>query len=365
MGVASNTETMKKVLIIEDNTDVRENTAEILRLVGYTVATAENGKVGVEVAKKLLPDVIVCDIMMPELDGYEVLQELNKKAQTASIPFIFLTAKTERIDVRKGMNLGADDYLTKPFTEKELLEAIQSRVKKHDFLRKKFSKSSEGISQFIEAASVYMNLDHLSRVYPPVQYKKKELIFMEGDTANSLYYIESGIVKTFKTTEKGKEFVTGMFNHGHFVGQLSLLSDNGSYIESASILEDAVLYVIPKFDFTSLIHANKEVANKFVNLISNNLVEAQEQMVNVAFATVRQRLAKALVDLHNNRILTNDEDNSISIVREDLAGLIGTATETTIRMLTEFKEEDLISIGSTRNIIIEQKNKLEYIAIFG
>lgn len=356
---------MKKVLIIEDNDDVRENTADILELAGFGVTTAENGKIGVGMAKKMLPDVIVCDIMMPELDGYGVLQALNNNAKTASIPFIFLTAKTERVDMRKGMNLGADDYLTKPFTDTELLEAIQSRLKKHDFLMRRFSKSVEGISQFIEAASEYMDMDHLSRDYTPVKYTKKDFLFMEGDTANSLYFIESGIVKTFKTTEKGKEFVTGMNNAGHFVGQLSLLSDNGSYIESASVLEDAVLYVIPKFDFTALIQANKEVANKFVALISNNLVETQEQMVNVAFATVRQRLAKALVDLHNNRILTNEEDNSISIVREDLAGIIGTATETAIRMLTEFREEGLISIGLTRNITIEQKKNLENIVLFG
>lgn len=365
MGVVSNIKAMKKILIVEDNKDVRENTADILRLEGYNVATAENGKVGVDAARKLLPDVIICDIMMPELDGYEVLQALNKSNKTASIPFIFLTAKTEKIDMRKGMNLGADDYLTKPFTEKELMEAIQSRLKKHDFLKREFSKSVEGISQFIEAATEYMDLDHLSRDYTPKKFKRKDFVFMEGDTANSLFFIESGVLKTFKTTETGKEFVTGMYNAGHFVGQLSLLSDNGTYIESASILEDAILYVIPKFDFTTLIHANKEVANKFVSLISNNLVDVQDQLVNVAFSTVRQRLAKALVDLHNNRILSSEIDNSISIVREDLAGLIGTATETAIRMLTEFKEEGLISMGVTRNIIIEEKRTLENIVMFG
>ena len=125
---------MIKVLIIEDNADVRENTAELLELSNYDVATAENGKIGVEIAKKILPDIIVCDIMMPELDGYEVLEALNKNSETASIPFIFLTAKTEKTDMRKGMNLGADDYLTKPFSENELLEAIESRLKKFTFL---------------------------------------------------------------------------------------------------------------------------------------------------------------------------------------------------------------------------------------
>src|SRR5690606_27664694 len=211
---------MKKVLIIEDNVDVRENTADILELAGYKVATAENGKIGLEKAIQLLPDVIVCDIMMPEMDGYEVLQDLNKNAKTASIPFVFLTAKTERTDMRKGMNLGADDYLTKPFSENELLEAIECRMKKHDFLKKEYSKTIEGVSQFIEAASTYMDLDHLSRDYSPQKFNKRDVIYMEGSAANSLYFIHSGVVKTYKSTEKGKEFVTGLCSAGHFFGQL-------------------------------------------------------------------------------------------------------------------------------------------------
>ncbi|TXD84462.1 response regulator [Subsaximicrobium wynnwilliamsii] len=356
---------MKKVLIIEDNKDVRENTADILELSNYKVSTAENGKIGLDLAMKLLPDVIVCDIMMPELNGYEVLQTLSKNTKTASIPFIFLTAKTEKTDVRKGMNLGADDYLTKPFSETELLEAIDCRLKKHDFLKMEFSRNIKGVSQFIEEASKFLDLEHLSRDYTAKKYNKKELVFMEGNAANSLYFIECGVVKTFKTTEKGKEFVTGFYGTGHFVGQLSLLSDHGTYMESAAILEEAELYEIPKLDFTTLIHGNKDVANKFVSLVSNNLVAMQEEMMNVAFATVRQRVARALVHLHTNGILSNNEANGISIVREDFAGLIGTATETAIRMLTEFKDEGFISIGAARKIVIEDIEALEAIAVFG
>lgn len=356
---------MKKVLIIEDNDDVRENTADILEFSGYTVATAENGKIGVEMAKKLKPDVIVCDIMMPELDGYGVLEALNESSNTASIPFIFLTAKTEKIDMRKGMNLGADDYLTKPFNEKELLDAIESRLKKHDFLKKEFSRSIEGVSQFIEEASKYVDLHHLSKDYSLKKYNKKDLIFMEGNAANSLYFIESGTIKTYKTTEKGKEFVTGIHGYGQFLGQLSLLSDSGIYIESATVLQDAQLYEIPKLDFTTLLHGNKEVSNKFISLISNNLVEVQQHLVDIAFSTVRQRLAKALLDLHNKGVLTKNDCDGIVIAREDLGGLIGTATETAIRMLTEFKEEGLITLDAKRKITIEDQKTLENIVIFG
>ena len=232
-------------------------------------------------------------------------------------------------------------------------------------MKQEFAQTIEGVSQFIEVAANYLDLDHLSRYYSLKKYAKREVVYMEGSVANFLYFIHSGTLKTYKTTEKGKEFVTGLCSAGHFVGQLSLLSDHGSYIESASVLEEAELYEIPKLYFTSLIHSNKDVANKFVSLISNNLVDVQEQIVNVAFATVRQRVAKALLDIHKKRILVNNQMDGISIAREDFAGLIGTATETAIRMLTEFKDQGLITIGNARKIIIQDEAGLENIALFG
>ena len=355
---------MKKILIIEDNKDVRENTADILELANYSVLTAENGRIGIEKAKSNKPDLILCDIMMPELDGYQVLEALSVHNNTARIPFIFLTAKAEKCDMRKGMNLGADDYLTKPFDEKELLEAIESRLKKHNFLKKEFSRTIEGVSRFIEEAADYMDIDHLSKEYSPQNYKAKDLVFMEGNAANTLYFVQSGIIKTYKTTEKGKEFVTGLYGSGDFMGQLSLLTDKQTYIETAIALSDSQLYEIPKTNFTTLLHTNKEVAFKFVSLISNNLVDVQEQLVNMAYATVRQRVAKALLDLHQRGVLTDKDTSSISIARDDFAGLIGTATETAIRMLTEFKDEGLIAIDSGRKIIIKDEKTLEDIVVF-
>lgn len=121
---------MKKILLIEDNSDVRENTSEILELAGYKVISAPNGKIGVEQAQAEKPDLIICDIMMPELDGYGVLEILGKQKETAGIPFIFLSAKTEKRDIGKGMDLGANDYLTKPFDDTDLLHAVETRLSK-------------------------------------------------------------------------------------------------------------------------------------------------------------------------------------------------------------------------------------------
>lgn len=355
---------MKKILIIEDNEDVRENTADILELANYKVITAENGTIGVEKAKINKPHLILCDIMMPELDGYQVLEALNGYNKTASIPFVFLTAKAEKSDMRKGMNLGADDYLTKPFNEKELLDAIESRLKKHNFLKKEFSRTIEGVSQFIEEASDYMDVDHLAKDYSPQTYKAKDLVFMEGNVANTLYFVQSGTIKTYKTTEIGKEFVTGLYSSGDFMGQLSLLTDRQTYLETAIVLSDAELYEIPKSNFTTLLHNNKEVAFKFVSLISNNLVDVQEQLVNMAYATVRQRVAKALLDLHQKGVLSDKNTSSISIARDDFAGLIGTATETAIRMLTKFKDEGLITIDSGSKIMIKDEKSLQDMVVF-
>jgi DNA-binding NarL/FixJ family response regulator len=128
---------MKKILVIEDEPEMRRNIATILRLEGFASIAAENGRAGVEAAMKEKPDLILCDVMMPELDGYGVIEELHNDPSTMNIPFIFLTAKGERNDVRSGMNLGADDYLTKPIDKNELVRAIQTRLSRAEQLARR------------------------------------------------------------------------------------------------------------------------------------------------------------------------------------------------------------------------------------
>lgn len=123
---------MKKILVIEDEPEMRRNLTTILRLEKFQPFAAENGRVGVELAKRELPDLILCDVMMPELDGHGVLRALRAHTATEAIPFIFLTAKGEREDLRTGMNLGADDYLTKPVPKAELLKAIAARLQRSE-----------------------------------------------------------------------------------------------------------------------------------------------------------------------------------------------------------------------------------------
>src|SRR5574339_330307 len=168
---------MKSVLVIEDNKDIRENTAEILDLAGYKTFTAENGKKGVDVAMKEKPDVIVCDIMMPELDGYGVLHLLRKNPETQNIPFIFLTAKTERGDFRKGMEMGADDYITKPFEDIELLNAVEVRLKKSAIMDQQYPSSPQGLTRFLKDIKGTGLLQQLSEQYNVESYDKKQALY--------------------------------------------------------------------------------------------------------------------------------------------------------------------------------------------
>ena len=356
---------MKKILVIEDNKDVRENTADILNLAEYEVITAENGRIGIEKAIQFKPDLVVCDIMMPGLDGYGVLESLHKNSNTSSIPFIFLTAKINRDDVRLGMNLGADDYLTKPFDEKELLEAIECRLRKNEFLKNEIAKNIEGLNRFLEEASKYMDLESLSKDYPIKKYHKKDIIFWEGDNAHSLFFIEGGSIKTYKSTESGKELVTGIYGPGDFIGQLSLLNSVGTYVENAMVLDDAEVCAIPKNDFTNLLYRNPTVSHKFIGMISNNLIHVQEQLVDMAFASVRQRAAKTLLELYEKELIKDKPNGGMGIPREDFAGMIGTATETAIRTLSDFKDEGLITTDSGRRIIVLDKEELKIVAEFG
>jgi len=123
---------MPKILVIEDQPQMRKNLVTILEMENFQVVSAENGKAGLELARVELPDCIICDVMMPELDGHGVLQALRAEPKTSTIPFIFLTAKGDKTDLRTGMNLGADDYLTKPVGREELLTALQARLARQD-----------------------------------------------------------------------------------------------------------------------------------------------------------------------------------------------------------------------------------------
>lgn len=351
---------MKRILLIEDNEHLRENTAEILRLANYEVDTAPNGKAGVELAKTGTHDLIICDIMMPELDGYGVLHILNKDPKTSNIPFIFLTARTEKEDFRKGMSLGADDYLTKPFEEADLLDAIELRLQKSARLHEAYGTGDhKSPEKFIEQASARLSIDDLLTERNTKLFRKKDNIYREGEYPHVLYYIKSGKVKLSKANNYGKEFITALCGPGEFLGYLALL-ENTPFQEEATALEDSEIILIPVDEFRKFIYSSRDIANLFIKILSQNAVEQEERLLKLAYGNVRERVAAILLHLHEKYGDSNDYID-LAISREELAGYAGIATESLIRTLSDFKSERLITSEGKDMKVLDLK-RLKHLA---
>jgi CRP-like cAMP-binding protein/ActR/RegA family two-component response regulator len=343
---------MKTILLIEDDAVIRENTAELLELAGYSVHTAENGQLGVAQALATKPDLVVCDIMMPVLDGYGVLQIFNQHAQLAGVPFIFLTAKTERVDLRRGMELGADDYLTKPFDKAELLSAIHGRLSRFQHLKPAYDLQQDGLNEFLDDARTMGNLGSLSADRKVHAIRRKQDIYLEGDEPTRVYFVKGGRVKTLKSTASGKELITGFYGPGEFFGYLPLLQHT-VHSDSAVAVDDAELVYIPKDDFTQLLLRNPDVGQQFIRLLASRVSEREEQLLAMAYNSIRRRVADLLLQLHAQA----GPDAHIHYTREDLAAMAGTAPESMIRTLSEFRADGLVEL-LPKSIRVLQPEKL-------
>jgi CRP-like cAMP-binding protein/CheY-like chemotaxis protein len=336
---------MHKILVIEDADFVRENLSEILSLNGYDVIEAANGKIGVEKALAHIPDLIICDVMMPELDGYGVLQILGNNQKTADIPFLYLTAKAEKDDFRRGMSLGADDYISKPFDAAQLLQTIERRLKKSERLRQASAPNAK-FEGFVNEAAALELLNNLSLNRELRHYQKKDLIFEEGKYPKFLYYLEKGAIKLFKTNEDGREFIVRIVAPGEFLGYLPIIK-NDTYSESAVILEPSDIRLIPIDDFLKLVFGNKDVNARFIKLLANHISEQEQMLLNLAYNSVRKRVATALIALQEQG------KSDIHLLRDDLAAVVGTAKETLVRTLSDFKSEGMIDIKDGQVIILK------------
>lgn len=344
---------MQKILLIEDNDDIRNNTAEILEIASYQVLTAKNGKIGVEMAIEHKPDLIICDIMMPVLDGYGVLHAIHKNDTIKNTPFIFLTAKTERGDFRKGMELGADDYITKPFDGTELLNAVDGRLRKLALLKKDLAPGLEGLDHLLEVSFGKNVLQSLAEGRNTNLLKKKQTVYSEGNHPVRLYYILRGKVKTYRTNDDGKELATDIYVPGDFIGYIALL-EGTVYKDSAEALEDTELAIIPKEDFEELVNNNKEVSQKFIRLLAKNISDKENQLLGLAYNSLRKKVAEAIIKLQQ-KYQAADDNFVIDISRESLATIAGTATESLIRTLSDFKSEKMIDIQNGAIKILDGK----------
>ena len=334
---------MKTILLIEDHEQLRLNTAELLALAGYAVQAVANGQHGIELALAHPPDLVVCDIMMPALDGYEVLARFRQSPRLTSVPFLFLTAKIERADRRHGMALGADDYLTKPFEEVDLLSAIASRLARFQHLRADYDLSpGEDLAEFLdETRAGGPELAQLSAYRKGHLVRKKQDIYLEDEEPARVYFVKAGRVKTVKTTAGGKELITGLYGPGEFFGYPPLLEET-RYHDSAVAVDETELVYISKDDFTRLLR-DPAVGRQFIRLLAGRVSEREEQLLGMAYSSIRRRVADALLHLHAQAVGT--AEGRIQLSREDLAAVVGTASESVIRTLSEFSHDGLIELS--------------------
>jgi CRP-like cAMP-binding protein/FixJ family two-component response regulator len=345
----------KSILIIEDKPEVLDNMKELLNLAGYHTQTAKDGKQGLELARSMSPNLILCDIMMPVLDGYGVLRALRNIPELSDTPFVFTTAKTEKSEFRAGMDLGADDYLFKPFSGDELLRVVEARIIKkrpqlngHDLHQPAFFQAEPENKDVVMAISGNRDAKKI---------RKGEHIYMEGDSANFMYFLSSGKVKTFKTNEDGKEYLTQIHNENNFFGYISLFNQ-GYYHESAIAIEDSSVILIPKENFFQLLRTNGEAGFKFVKYLSESLEESGNKLLKLAYDSARKRVADALLFVAQKYLPASEEDKFFPVNRENISSIAGISFESVSRNLTDFKSEGLIE---TNNGLVKITNfkKLE------
>jgi len=325
---------MKRILVIEDNLEVRENIAEILELSNYEVDTAENGKIGVEKALASPPDLILCDVMMPELDGFGVLNLLSQNTLTAGIPFIFTTARTEKEDIRRGMNLGADDYITKPFYKDELLSVIQTRLKKAKYYRQNtedlhLSDPERGMSRLFTA----FNEEGRRKIYGLGQ-----LIVREGEHPHFIYRVNEGRVHLNRPHNYGRDYIIAEIGPGEIFGVSTLLERVPFHYNARVASAECDCQLLSSKAVMRLINSDRTITETLMYLMAKRVVEHSDRLAYQAYDSVRRRTALILCDLHEKY-----GDSEIDLSREELAQMVGTTKESVTRSLTDFKKEGLLS----------------------
>lgn len=347
----------KTIVLIEDNNDVRENIKEILELSDYNVLAAENGKIGVSIIKESKPDLILCDIMMPELDGYGVLKIVSSNPATNTIPFIFLSAKSEKADFRAGMNLGADDYITKPFEDIQLLQAIELRLKKGNhkpFLTLEPDEEQEDFETFFNQQKALEAINKLFISTNAEDIKRKDLLFSCGSKPRFVYRIEKGNFKTYEINEDGKELITGLYTDGDIMG-LSDIFEASKYTECAKALTNCKIKKVMRTDLLRLIYQDKDVAMYFYRKLCFSVNIRKFRLLNLAYDSVRKRTADSILWLDDVFNKKKKYPFTISFSRDDLAAMVGTAKESVIRQLALLKEDKLVDTELSEIVILKRK----------
>ncbi len=346
-----------KILVIEDNFEVRDNLVELLELDGYQVSQAENGRQGIKMAHEQDPDLILCDIMMPELDGYGVLKIVSRNEKLMHVPFMFLTALAEKSDIRKGMGLGADDYITKPFNEAELLDAVEVRMKKRAVIKDVMLHNKTSNRSFIDEKKAIHDFKDFLGSSPKRTFLKKEEIYTLGQYTRNVYIVHDGLLKEIRYSEFGKELITDFYTADDIFGYYDH-SMNSKLSATVTVIKQAQLSVIPVADFEKFLHEHEDFAILYRNQELRKIRYAYDKLVDFAYASLREKVAKSIYELSAK---IGEREGVVEVSRTDLAAYTGLAKETVIRTLSELKKDAIIAVKGAE---IEILDPLKLQAIF-
>ncbi|PHM05815.1 EAL domain-containing response regulator [Nostoc sp. 'Peltigera malacea cyanobiont' DB3992] len=289
---------MPKILIIEDEEAVRENILDLLEAENFETLAAANGRIGVDLAISEVPDLILCDLMMPEIDGYGVLTALHQDASTATIPFIFLTAKSAKSDFRQGMDMGADDYITKPFTRAELLSAITNRLEKYATLKRYLSRPT-----VINSLSPKMQMLEISlhRAIKQDNFKEFEIYYQP------IVDIASGKIVAVESLLRWQSPELGMIYPTEFIPlaeSTGLIVPLGKWVlkrvcqQIKSWREAGIYSLIVAVNLSVMEFNQPDLIQKIVNLIAINGLEPHYLELELTESMIMQDVNSAIATMN-------------------------------------------------------------------
>lgn len=346
---------MARILIIEDDSILRENIKELLEFAGHQIVTAEDGQNGFQIALVQKFDLILCDIIMPGLDGYQVLKKLSSNSRTQRIPFIFLTAKSSLQEIRRGMNLGADDYITKPFEEKDLLDTINSRLARYAILKERHSNISENENFRIRSINKFKSF--FLENGENFDLTRNDLLFRENQNVSYIFLIEKGLVKTMSVDEYGKELITGIYHDNDFIGLYSF-NTNTTYPEQALVMENTRLFRLPVSLVQRIFKENPQLTLEWAQDLSKDVIKLKDHLLQTAYASVLKKTVNTILEFSEKLHFNKKELSKIS--RGDLASIAGISKESFIRSLSTLKQDGLIGING-KHIEVLNQNELRKI----
>ncbi len=345
---------MEKILIIEDNFEIRENFAEILGLEGYEVITASNGKTGAEKAFAEKPDLIFCDIMMPELDGYGVLYLLAKNKETMNIPFIYLTSRSEKDDIQKGFGLGATGYIIKPFSGPEVLAAVQNALTKKSISASFKNNIYERIVELIEYVNSNFNASITLENIAEKKLLKGEMLFSEKETPQAAYFITHGKMQSYLVNNSGNKFITNTHETDEFLGFNAIL-ENTKHKDNAEAEEDTDLLVIPQETFLQLIHSVQDISIQFIKLLSGNNYNKEKKIISLVNFSLKKRLIESIIEDQIEMKDRDNENSGMNLTKKKEYHQLNYSSENVFSILNDLQKERMIEIKNGKIIILEER----------